>query len=368
MCLSQNVTIRDYHPGVNERGFIELISGKDRGIMASAARLGLRCLSPFYSAAVRLRNAAYTVGIAPEHRAAVPVVSVGNMTTGGTGKTPIVAMIAQWFTKQGHRPCLLSRGYRSLDEAGNDEKRLLEQLCPGVPHVQNPDRTAGSKIALSEHRASVLVLDDGFQHRRLARDLNIVLIDATNPFGFGFVLPRGLLREPLGGLKRADLVIITRVEQVTDVELEQLDGTLRAYDVPIAHVAFTPTELVRLNGSMETLGAIENEVIGAFCGIGNPAAFKATLKAVGLTPVFFEAFPDHCHFDNQKRQRLLQLAHDHGATSFVCTEKDLVKLRPFEGVELFGIRIEAVVQRGKDDLETALLDTVAERTVTPAVF
>src|SRR5690606_8255127 len=137
----------------------------------------------FYGAAVQWRNFAFDRGWYRVHRAGVPVISVGNLTTGGTGKTPLVAWLVHQLEQLGASPAILSRGYRSVDSHANDEKLVLDRLCPGVPHIQNPDRVAGARAALADGVCNLLVLDDGFQHRRLHRDLDLVLIDALNPWG-----------------------------------------------------------------------------------------------------------------------------------------------------------------------------------------
>jgi tetraacyldisaccharide 4'-kinase len=173
------------------------------------------------------RNRLFDWGWKRTHQADVPVVSVGNITTGGTGKTPLVAFLANWFQDQGQKPAILSRGYRAVDGGPNDEKLVLDLLCPGIMHLQNPDRVASARHAVTAQQVQVLVLDDGFQHRRLARDLDLVLIDATCPWGYGAVLPRGLLREPRSGMKRADLAIITRADQVSEADRRRIQDEIQ---------------------------------------------------------------------------------------------------------------------------------------------
>lgn len=339
---------------VNTQAFKDLISGKQQGPAPALARFALRCLSPIYATAVRLRNASYDYRIYEPHRPTVPVISVGNITAGGTGKTPTVALIANWLSDRGEKPCLLSRGYHAADvETGNDEKLLLDRLCPNVPHLQDPDRSASSTIAEQQHAATVLVLDDGFQHRQLARDLNVVLIDATDPFGMGFVLPRGLLREPTSGLKRADLFVITRCDQVATTALDEVRRQLEPFGKPVVEVAFKPSCLVDAVGNTSSLDDLPTAA-AAFCGIGNPDAFRATLASIGVEPSFFHAFPDHCHYAPSHRRQLSQLAAKHDATTLICTEKDIVKLADFGEVNVRAIRIEAVIVEGRQALETAL--------------
>ena len=177
--------------GVDERWFLDVISGRQHGLLAAVTRWGLSMLTPCYRAGVSIRNQLFDLGWKRVHHVDVQVISVGNLTTGGTGKTPMVAWLAEWFRSQGKQPCIVSRGYRSLDEGGNDERRVLEQLCPNVPHEQNRDRVVAARRAIETHKSDVLILDDGFQHRRLSRDVDIVLIDALNPWGYGRLLPRG---------------------------------------------------------------------------------------------------------------------------------------------------------------------------------
>lgn len=345
---------------MNEQAFIDLISGRQQGPLPSLARFGLRCLSPIYASATRLRNAGYQLGVSAATEVDVPVISVGNITTGGTGKTPVVAFIVNRLVSAGHRPCILSRGYRSLDENGNDEKRLLDRLCPGVPHVQNPDRVTGAEQAIHNHEIDVLVLDDGFQHRRIARNVDLVLIDATNPFGHDYVLPRGLLREPINGLHRADVLVITRCDQVTESELGSIRNSLQPFGKPIVEIAFEPTSLVDVHGDEHDLASLVDHKIGAFCGIGNPKSFESLLATCGMNPEFFESFADHCEYGAEELNRLAALMKRHETTHVVCTEKDIVKLREI-AAQVMALRIGVIAKRNEaalDVIEDALLSVV----------
>ena len=360
---------------MDETAFKALISGERRGLLSAAARCGLACLSPFYRFAVALRNGALDLGLKRTHRAAVPVVSIGNITTGGTGKTPLVAFVANWIRERDLRPAILSRGYRSLDDqasggrepAGNgdrtnreadgsrspanDEKLVLDKLCPGVPHVQNPDRVAGAKRAVEEHGAQVLVLDDGFQHRRLARDLDIVLIDSTNPFGYGRLLPRGLLREPLSALKRADCIVLTRVDLVSDEAAANITATIRKYarECPIVETAFRPSGLIGGSDRARPVGfeALHNENVVAFCGIGNPEAFRQSLAVCNLAA--FKAYPDHHHYTSDDIENVTRLARDHNAAAIVTTLKDLVKIDrdDLASIPLYAIATQLEIETGE---------------------
>jgi len=313
-----------YFPGVDETAFRALVSGDRRGPAAVGQRAVLWLLKWPYRAAVAARNLGYRTGALRSHRAAVPVISIGNLTTGGTGKTPLVAWLANHLAEAGHSVGLLSRGYRGeADEQGNDEKRLLEALCPAAPHIQDPDRVAAAGRAVTEYGCDVLLLDDGFQHRRLGRDLDIVLVDATCPLGFGHLLPRGLLREPPASLKRASLLVLTRIDQVDPDRAAQLKRQLSTWigTELIAEVAFRSTGLVNSSGSTAPLQLLDQSRVAAFCGIGNPEAFWA-----GLDLVAQRAFPDHHRYDAGDLSELADWAQRHDADLLLTTRKDLVKI------------------------------------------
>jgi tetraacyldisaccharide 4'-kinase len=348
---------------MDERLYLDVISGRQRGFAAGAARAGLSLLTPFYRAGVVTRDRIYCSGWKHSQRVAVRVVSVGNLTTGGTGKTPVVAWLIDWLASRNCRGCIISRGYRSLDERGNDELRVLEQLCPGTPHLQNRDRVAAARQALAEHRPDVLVLDDGFQHRRLARDVDLVLIDALNPWGHGRLLPRGLLREPRSALRRAGALLLTRSDQIDDVQREHLKSEIRRFtDAPIAEIAFRPHQWLALDGSTLPLEDLQGQSLLGFCGIGNPEGFRRTLQDAGQPGVPLEAFPDHHHYRKADLERLREQAQGHSASALVTTQKDLVKLEPswLAGVPVWALAIRAEVITGADELEQVLAEALGE--------
>ncbi len=209
--------------------FREIVSGRRRGPVAAVLRGALGLAEPCYAAAVRWRNRRYDRGAATVHRVGVPVLSVGNLTLGGTGKTPMVRWLAQWFHNRGARVAVVSRGYGAKVGNANDEALELRRLLPDVPHLENPDRVAAAREAVATLGCQAILLDDGFQHRRIARDLDIVLLDALAPFGFGHVFPRGTLREPLAGLRRADAVVLSRADLLDSSEREEIWQTVRAH-------------------------------------------------------------------------------------------------------------------------------------------
>lgn len=348
---------------------MDVISGRRN----DAAALGLRALLaaavPFYRAAVALRNRRYDRSPRAVHSAGVPVISIGNLTTGGTGKTPLVGWIVRELRNRGAAPAILSRGYRSLDGGGNDEKRMLDRLCPGVPHFQNPDRVASAAAAVADS-ADVLVLDDGFQHRRLHRDLDVVLIDALNPWGYGRLLPRGLLREPRTALRRARLVIITRSDLCSADQLHALHRAVsRRTDAPIAHAAFRPAGLINAAGEQAPLAQLSQHRWQAFCGIGNPAGFEKTLASLADESAVcdLQAFPDHHHYTADDIDGIARRAKSRGLTALLTTEKDLAKFSDVRlgGLPLWALRIDAEFTHDAEAVQTAIDDVLSLRRVPP---
>jgi tetraacyldisaccharide 4'-kinase len=306
------------------------------------------------------RNRLFDWGWKRIHRVPVPVISVGNLTVGGTGKTPCVEYVARFLRQHDCQVAILSRGYKARDGGAgrNDEAMLLEENLPDVPHLQDPDRVAIAQIAIDELESEVLVLDDGFQHRRLGRDLDIVLIDATNPWGYGYLFPRGALREPVIGLGRAHAVVITRADRVDPSELQAIrDRIGRLSDAPISSAMHQALELMGLEGRTERLEVIRDRPVAAFCGIGNPEAFRETLKCLGADLREFRAFPDHHGYTREDVDGLRRWAEKLPAEAIVTTtQKDYVKLRIGELADrpLWAIRIGLRFLEGEETFQEKL--------------
>ncbi len=264
---------------LDEAAYLRIIRGRSRGPAATAARLGLGLAAAGYGLAVRLRNAAYQRGWIAGRHAAVPVISVGNLTLGGTGKTPMVEWVARWYRRRGVRVAILSRGY-GRSQGLNDEGQVLEENLPDVPHLQDPDRVQLAHVAVEELESELIVLDDGFQHRRLARDLDIVLLDALEPFGYGRLFPRGLLREPLGSLRRAGVVVLSKADLVPANERSRIraEAERRAGPLRWVETRHAPLDLVDAEGGSYPLEEIADREVAAFCGIGNPEGFRRTVE------------------------------------------------------------------------------------------
>jgi tetraacyldisaccharide 4'-kinase len=323
--------------------FHQVISGRKEGISASFLRAMLSAAALPYGVAVSGRNRLFDAGWRPSRRVPVPVISVGNLTLGGTGKTPLVAHLCRELLENGHSPGWISRGYRAKDEQGNDEAKELQRRLPEVPFAMHADRIAAAHQLLREHAVDILVLDDAFQHRRIARELDLVLLDATEPFGHGRLFPRGLLREPLSGLRRADLVFLSRADMVSEKTQRAIAERIRrrAPDVPIVPITHQPQTLVRWQGETSPVESLRGKAVLAFCGLGNPQGFRHTLDRLGARCLAFEVFADHHHYTADDCERLAENAGNSGAEAIVCTVKDLVKIErdalgdlPLQAVEI----------------------------------
>ena len=344
--------------------YLALVRGQRRGLWPDLQRTGLRLAAFPYSAAVRVRNLLFHHGWLHSEKVPVPVVSVGNLTVGGTGKTPCVEYVARFYRALELRVAILSRGYGSA--AGpNDEALVLEENLPDVPHLQGPERVPLAKTAIEELESEVLILDDGFQHRRLRRDLDLVLIDATAPWGCGYLLPRGLLREPPSSLRRASVIALSRCDQVAEDERQRLREQIHALapGVDVIETRHQPVELVNSERASVGLELLRGRPIAAFCGLGNPNAFRRSLMDLGADVIAFHPYPDHHAYSRADVEQLDAWGRGLPAnTVLVTTQKDLVKLRvaALGGRPLWSLRIAWQVDLGKEVLERHL------RSVIPA--
>lgn len=287
-------------------------------------------LSAVYGAGAWTRAWAYRARVLRAKRLRGTVVSVGNITVGGAGKTPMTAWIAQRFLDSGRKVAVLARGYRPLAEgdangarAGwNDEIALLNERLGGRAQFGVGADRFGKGRALEAAGADCFVLDDGLQHQQLARDVDIVMIDAANPFGGGHLLPAGRLREPFGALRRASIVVIHRTEKAP-----ALEAKIRRCSA--APIYFSQTKLVGIEAYGEwevTAAPAQRQKFFAFCGIGNPAAFIADLKKWDISVAGQRFFRDHHRYTFADLGQLAQEAMTAGAEALLCTEKDTYDL------------------------------------------
>jgi tetraacyldisaccharide 4'-kinase len=342
--------------------FLNLIRGQRCGPLAALQRAGLGLLSGPYGLGVCLRNRLYDGGWKQTIKVPVPVVSVGNLTLGGTGKTPCVEHVARFYRGLDLRVAILSRGYGNTG-GRNDEALVLEENLPDVPHYQGADRAALAHLAIAESESQVLVLDDGFQHRRLGRDLDLVLLDSTEPWGHGRLFPRGLLREPRSALRRAGLVVLTRCDQAAPEALARLRREVARLgpEAPAVETTHRPVELVNAAGEAVSLEQALAHPLALFCGVGNPEAFRQTFRGLGGQVAAWRSFPDHhpysCEDVKELRTWARQQARD---CVIVTTQKDLVKLRltRLGDHELWALRIRLHVTAGQETLDRKLKEAL----------
>jgi tetraacyldisaccharide 4'-kinase len=343
----------------------DILSGRRGGVGAAALRAALRGASWPYAGAMRLRRWAYRRGVLGSQSAAVPIISVGNLTVGGTGKTPMVAWIVARLQEAGKSPAILIRGYRATPSPGtgvpgtpvSDEAELLRSLT-GVPVLANPDRIRGAASA-ARAGANVLVMDDGFQHRRLRRDLDIVLIDAVQPLGYGHCLPRGLLREPTSALRDADVIVITHADEVPAGDLQLLRDRLRrlAPRAIFAAAAHVPAALIDDAGARRGLDALAGRGVYAFCGLGAPEHFRATLDRLGLNVRGFRTLDDHAAYTPALLAEFAAEAARAGAEVLLTTQKDHVKLSWLAScpMPLWQLAVQVAVTQGEQELAERVL-------------
>jgi tetraacyldisaccharide 4'-kinase len=310
-----------------------------------AWRLALWPAAGIYGAVVEARAALYRAKILRKRRLDGAVISVGNLTVGGTGKTPMVLWIAERLFAEGKKAAILTRGYRGgaqADAAGiprADEVALLRERLGGRAQLGvGSDRYSAGKI-LERHGVDWFVLDDGFQHLALERDADIVLIDATDPFGGGQLLPAGRMRESRGALGRADAIVITRTEHAPGLEA----AVRRFTSAPIFYAQVELAAVLRAPAMQVGLPMDRSEVkVFAFCGIGNPAAFFYDLRRWEFSVAGERRFQDHHRYSAQDVARLERDAVESGAEALVCTEKDVFNLRKSlpAALPLYACRVE----------------------------
>jgi tetraacyldisaccharide 4'-kinase len=355
------------------------MSGDERSLSALLLRAALSAAEPVYASAMALRNRMFDAGLRKSHRLGRPTISVGNITTGGTGKTPVVRWLAQRLGGSGWRVAILSRGYGAAPDSLGDEQLMLDRALnsPVERHrvliVANPDRVAAAHEALRlRPETDVFLLDDGFQHRRAARDLDVVLVSAANPFGYGHVLPRGMLREPLSGLRRAGALLITHADRAGAPELSAIEQTLRRHNAaaPIyhavhAHAALRTATVASSAPADRSLDDLRGRSWFAFCGIGDPDTLLRQLQGAGGRHAGHRWFGDHHRYTADDLAALRRDAAAAGADVLLTTEKDWAKLSqlPASPSHSQGVppvwRVDLEIRFRGDD-ERRLLEQVTE--------
>src|SRR6266571_8947375 len=297
-------------------------------------------LSHLYGLVMRARAALYARGLLKQQSLPCRVISVGNLTIGGTGKTPVVIALVTALRDRGRKVGVISRGYKRRSRTSileisdgrtlrgdpgdsGDEPFLIAQRCPGVPVAVGADRPRVGRHLIDRYGADTLILDDGYQHLALQRDVDLLVVDAAAPFGNGYLLPRGRLREPLSSMARASAVLVTRASQAQ--RLDELKATVRAAApaVPIWITDFAPSAVVRVGSEAAVEpSALKGERVLAVSGIGNPESFRRLLAAAGAIVMDHCVFPDHHAYSVDDLQRVRCAAEQAGVDRIVTTEKD----------------------------------------------
>lgn len=372
-----------------------IITGRTTGIIPSLLIGLLMPLSYIYAVLLKTRGWLYDCGILKQKQLPCPVISVGNIVAGGTGKTPVVIWIAKYLQSEGFQVGVLLRGYKRADQhlisvvsdgkggltsvtESGDEASMIARKLPGVPVVVGIDRYAAGLevIQLWGHTNGVLILDDGFQRRQLGRNLDILTIDSTQPFGTEKLLPAGTLREPKIALKRTDVLLLTR----TDLAAESINLEQFGQGEQVFQTCHQPTRLYQLSTGSDRseaserdeecgLDLLKGQRILAVCGIGNPEAFAGTLRQLEPKAVELLAFPDHHRYSLADLNDISARACDIGVNIVVTTEKDSQKLEAFatttefslpESVQFFVLEIELEIRTHPEKLKKQLRQVAAE--------
>jgi len=289
------------------------------------AKAVLRLVSWGYLAAVRVIDWAYKNGIKRKYKVSVPVVSIGNLTLGGTGKTPFAIFLADYFLSAGKKPAVLTRGY------GGDESVLLKNEMPLVPVYLGKDRVASANRAVTDGR-DLLILDDGFSHRRIERDLNILMIDGVNFFGNSLVFPRGVLREPTSAIERADMFVLTKVDSASRARIEEIHAFLakRAPGKTVVDARHKPSFLTDVTGAAYALSFLNGKRISVVSGIGDPDYFAFLLKEEGARIISRHDYMDHHKYKQRDIDAIYLASVSKKTENIIMTAKDYVKIKKLD--------------------------------------
>ncbi|MBI1912337.1 MAG: tetraacyldisaccharide 4'-kinase [Deltaproteobacteria bacterium] len=313
------------------------------------AHIALYPLSLLYGGISSLRANLYRNGVLKSYSLGCRVISVGNITVGGTGKTPVTIYLAEYLQRCGKRVVILSRGYKGTNkgtavvtdgekillsplEAG-DEPYLMALRLKGVPVIVGADRVESGRFAIEKFSPDFIILDDGFQHIRLKRDFNIVLIDGAQGFGNQFLLPRGILREPLGGLMRADMLMVKGSNLQSSAR-----EIVNKYKLPIVGFSYKPERLYERQGHQRPAAFLKGKKVCAFAGVANPESFFKSIESLGAKILERISFPDHHAYTEADFSKIKNLSAD--ADMVLTTEKDIVKLKSLTDLPLYALAID----------------------------
>jgi tetraacyldisaccharide 4'-kinase len=347
-------------------------------IIASAISLPYRLIITF-------RNRLYDKKIFTVVKLPCPVISVGNIAVGGTGKTPCVIMLARMLQSHGFKPAILSRGYGGsstksvnivadgknilLDsKTAGDEPFLMAQSLRSIPIIVGPQRIKTGKTAINRFGANVLICDDAMQHRQIFRDINLVLLDGQDPLGNGHVLPRGKLREPIAGLKRASAFLLTRTNETpkTDNINKKLSQT---GNIPIFTSIHKLKDVIKGDYSDKwPIAGLKGKKVCAFCGIAKPDSFKKSLLAAECHILSLDTFPDHHNYSRAELEIIKIKFYNNKADLIITTQKDGMRLQNFAEFLsiIYMMRIEMKITPSQESFDNFILDRLAAARINPA--
>ncbi len=364
---------------MNQDFYYKLVSGQKKGCFTALLKILLTVVAQVYSIIITLRNLLYNKKMFKTYHKEAIVINIGNITIGGTGKTPLVVWLCNLLLERNINCAILTRGYKTSNSQNLsrtesrelttqnyfDEPAILSENCPQSKVIVNPDRVAGAAEAISKFAARVLIMDDGFQHRRLARNLDIITIDSTRPFGYGKIFPAGLLREPVNSLRRADAAVITRCDQIAASELNKIENKLQAInpDMIIARSVHAIVSAKTTDGKNINIENINGKKIFAFCGIGNPNAFLNTIKALGAELAGSKIHNDHYQYTDACLADIYKQARHTKVDLILTTQKDWTKIKhltlDMNGIPLAYLTIEIKFLEGEDKLRHLIEETLA---------
>jgi tetraacyldisaccharide 4'-kinase len=328
---------------------LSIMENRRGGIFAAVIKGVLRVLSWFYAAAIKIVDLAYASGMRRAHKISVPVVSVGNISLGGAGKTPFTLFLANYFSDTGKKPAVLIRGY------GDDEKRMFRDELPDVPVFVGQDRVSNAAAAVKNGR-NVILLDDGFQHRRIARDVNILMMDAGSLFGRGSLFPRGVLREPLSSLARADVLVLSKVDKLDTDKKEEAIRKLKtlAPGKLVVTARHKPVFLNDVTGAVYSAESLNGQTVCLASGIADPDYFAFEVKKLGADIAMRLDYADHHDYSQRDIDKIHSAVNGRNIEKIVTTKKDYVKMRRLDlsriEEKLFILDIEMDIVEGKEAL------------------
>jgi tetraacyldisaccharide 4'-kinase len=339
-----------------------LATDKQRGFLASLIKALLFMVALLYALVVRILILFYRL---KPYRLDCQVISVGNITLGGTGKTVLVEYLARYLKNQGHKVAILSRGYKKNSkfkiqnskfsyESMGDEPYMLQMKLKDVPVVVDANRIRAAHLAIRDYAVDTVILDDGFQQWRIIKDLEIVAIDASEPFGNRQLIPRGILRQPLSSLRRAEVLVLTKTNLNPDiVEIKDFLTALNPSAI-IMEATHEPCGFYRINAPDELLNTavFKGKTVSAFSGIGDPDSFENLLSSLGMNIGLSFIFPDHYRYSQKDIDRIIHSSKDKGIETIVTTEKDAVRL---PRLPIFVLKIELKIIKNEEGLHSRLL-------------